>query len=131
MVCLDTSVLIPLIRKEKAAIEKLRTESESGNHVSTTIISLCELYLGAYGSKDPTREVEKVESVISTLRILDLSQEAGRKYGELAHSQSLKRSPIGDFDLLIACIASESGEALATRNAQHFAQVPGLKLESW
>jgi tRNA(fMet)-specific endonuclease VapC len=87
--------------------------------------------MGAYRSKTPDRELEKVKKVLSVLKILELSEEVSRKYGELPNSQSLRRSPIGDFDLLIACIALESGEALATRNTEHFARVPGLKLESW
>ena len=40
-------------------------------------------------------------------------------------------NPIGDFDLIIACIALEFGEPLATRNATHFETVPGLKIETW
>ena len=131
MVCLDTSVLVSIIRKDERAIEKLKAEADNGAGVSTTIINLCELYAGAYGSNDPEKELERVKGIVSALRVLEMNEEASRKYGELVNSQSLRRNPIGDFDLMISCIAMEFGESLATRNSKHFARVPGLKLESW
>ncbi|HVB12184.1 MAG TPA: type II toxin-antitoxin system VapC family toxin [Nitrososphaerales archaeon] len=131
MVCLDTSVLIPIIRKEKKVLERLRIEAENGASISTTKINLCELYIGAYASNNPHKELEKVQSIISALRVLDLTEGASRKYGQLANSGILKKNPIGDFDLMIACIALEFREPLATRNATHFERVPGLQIETW
>lgn len=132
MVCLDTSVLVPIIRKEKGILERLRAESEENDlSISTTMINLCELYNGAFGSNNPQRELEKVQSLASTLRVLDLNDSASRRYGELVNSRTLKKNPIGDFDLMISCIAMEFGETLVTRNAEHFARVPGLKMETW
>jgi tRNA(fMet)-specific endonuclease VapC len=131
MVCLDTSVLVSIIRKDKNAIEKLRIESDRDANISTTIINLCELYGGAYRSKNPEKELEKVEAAISSLRILELTMGASLRYGNLLNSLSLRRNPIGDFDLLIASIVMEFGEPLATRNTEHFGRVPGLKLEIW
>ena len=131
MVCLDTSVLIPIIRKEKKVVERLRIEAENVASISTTTINLCELYAGVYGSNNLQKELEKVQSIISTLRVLDLNAGASRRYGELINSGILKKNPIGDFDLMIACIALEFGEPLATRNATCFERVPGLKIETW
>jgi tRNA(fMet)-specific endonuclease VapC len=38
---------------------------------------------------------------------------------------------IGSMDLKIACIALAQDVTLLTRNAMHFAQVPGLRFENW
>jgi tRNA(fMet)-specific endonuclease VapC len=38
---------------------------------------------------------------------------------------------IGSLDLKIACIAITLDVTLLTRNAAHFAQVPGLRFEDW
>jgi tRNA(fMet)-specific endonuclease VapC len=38
---------------------------------------------------------------------------------------------IGSLDLKIACIALARDVTLLTRNASHFAQVPGLRFENW
>lgn len=95
------------------------------------MINLCELYKGALGSNNPQRELERVQGLVSTVRVLDLNDSASRRYGELANNGALKRNPIGDFDLMIASIAMEFGETLITRNAEHFGRVPGLKMEMW
>lgn len=88
----------------------------------------CKLYAGVFGSRDPQKELEKVSEVVSALRILDLNHGASLRYGELV--ESMRKSPIGDFDLMIACIAMEFGESLATRNTELFRRVEGLQLDA-
>jgi tRNA(fMet)-specific endonuclease VapC len=131
MVCLDTSVLVALIRKDPAAVGALRAEAEKGGAVSTTIVALCELYAGAYGSRESEKELARVRDLLSNLRVLGLDEGAARKYGELVNSAALKRDPIGDFDLIIASIALQHEEKLVTRNVKHFGRVPGLATERW
>jgi predicted nucleic acid-binding protein len=99
--------------------------------VSTTVINLCELYSGAYGSKSPQKELAKVQDLVSNLGLLELDVGAAKRYGELVNNATLKRAPIGDFDLIIASIALEQGEKLVTRNVKHFSRVPGLATEQW
>lgn len=131
MVCLDTSVIVALIRKDENVLEKLATSEEKGRVISTTVMNLCELYAGAYASREPSKEVEKVQGLISRLALLELSVDASRKYGELINHRAISEKPIGDFDLIIASIALSYGEPLATRNVDHFARVPGLSVELW
>lgn len=122
---------MPLLRKDQRALSKLRNEADKGSRVSTTVISLCELYAGAYGSENSPTELRKVKQLISRLEIFELTEEASRKYGELLNSQAIRTQPIGDFDLIIAAIVMATGEALATRNPEHFGRVQGLSLEQW
>jgi len=131
MVCLDTSILVALIRRDQAAIDGLTAEAERGGTVSTTVVNLCELYSGAYGSKNPQKELAKVQDLVSNLGLLELDAGAAKRYGELVNDATLKRAPIGDFDLIIASIALERGEKLVTRNVKHFSRVPGLATEQW
>jgi tRNA(fMet)-specific endonuclease VapC len=131
MVCLDTSVLVAFIRKDQAAIDGLTAEAERGGTVSTTTVNLCELYSGAYGSKNPQKELAKVQDLVSNLGLLELDAGAAKRYGKLVNDPTLKRAPIGDFDLIIASIALEQEEKLVTRNVKHFSRVPGLVTEQW
>ena len=131
MVCLDTSILVALIRRDQAAIDGLTAEAERGGTVSTTVVNLCELYSGAYGSKNPQKELAKVQDLVSNLGILELDAGAAKRYGELVNDATLKRAPIGDFDLIIASIALQQEEKLVTRNLKHFSRVPGLATEQW
>jgi tRNA(fMet)-specific endonuclease VapC len=131
MVCLDTSVVVAMLRKDRAATERLRSEVEGGGTLSTTMVILCELYSGAFGANDPQKELNKIEELLANLEILGLEEGAARRYGELVNDATLKRAPIGDFDLIIASIALEQGERLVTRNVRHFSRIPGLVTEQW
>ena len=131
MVCLDTSVLVALIRKDQSALDALEGEARRGGAVSTTAVNLCELYAGAYGAKDPAKELSKVDELIAKLGVLELGTEVAKRYGELTREDALRKEPIGDFDMIIASIALESKERLATRNVKHFSRVPGLVVERW
>jgi tRNA(fMet)-specific endonuclease VapC len=131
MVCLDTSVLVALMRKDETAMDSLGSAAAEGSTLSTTVISLCELYAGAYGSREPGKELERVRELRSRLEILELDEAASRRYGELANDPRMRHEPVGDFDLIISSIALEHQEKLATRNTKHFSRVPGLIVEEW
>jgi hypothetical protein len=77
------------------------------------VVNLCELYAGAYGSRDPQKELRRVQDLVSNLGLLELDAGAARRYGDLVNDPALKREPIGAFDLIIASIALEQNEKLS------------------
>lgn len=131
MICLDTSVLVAILRKEEDVIQRVEKEALQGTRLSTTPVNLCELYDGAYGSRNPTKELAKVDDLVNLLDILEFNMDVCRNYGEKINQVPLKHEPIGDFDLIIACIAMSHGEILATHNIQHFDKVLGLVVQQW
>lgn len=131
MVCLDTSVIVALLRNDRNAIQHLQEGIAINARVSTTIISLCELYNGAYRSNDSQKQFQRIKEIISQMEILNLDEDAARRYGELANSPAIRHGPIGDFDTMIAAIALNAGETLITRNLKHFEKIPGLIVVKW
>ena len=67
MVCLDTTFLADLIRKDPDAIKKLTSLAKEGNTLATTIITSAELFYGAYKSDNIYREKAKMRLVLSLL----------------------------------------------------------------
>jgi len=130
LVVLDTDILVSLLKGTPDAIEKIRTFQESGNEISTTIITAYELVKGAYISSRSDTNLVKVRESLSNLRILDLSigaaEEAARIYKELRDKGKI----VGEFDLLIAGIVQFHDEGLVTRDA-HFKMIRGIKLIDW
>lgn len=124
-------MLVAILRKEEDVIQRVEKEALQGTRLSTTPVNLCELYDGAYGSRNPTKELAKVDDLVNLLDILEFNMDVCRNYGEKINQVPLKHEPIGDFDLIIACIAMSHGEILATRNIQHFDKVPGLVVQQW
>jgi tRNA(fMet)-specific endonuclease VapC len=131
MVCVDTSFLIALERRDNRAIEKMQEFEHDGEVVYTTTITVAECYRGAYGSKDKTKALKDTKGLLDHFAILDLDYESSRIWGEMA-AQSLRSDPIGDRDLFIASIALANKQILIiTKNKKHFQRIPGLQVEDW
>ena len=130
MVCFDTDLLIALIRERDDAVNFLKSLGKAVR-LTTTFVSACELYEGAYRSNNPEKELERVEKVLGVLTILMPSAELADSFGKVSGNLENNGQPIGNFDVLIACIAMKNGETLVSRNIKHFDRIQGLKLISW
>jgi tRNA(fMet)-specific endonuclease VapC len=131
MVCFDTDFVIALIRRDSRAERKLEEYVIGERRISTTPITACELFKGAYRSKRRKVEVEKVRGVLMHVEILDFSADACERYGKLENELLSLGTPIGDLDAMIASLALTHNEPLLTANKKHFEKVPGLIVETW
>ncbi|HRQ73401.1 MAG TPA: type II toxin-antitoxin system VapC family toxin [Phycisphaerales bacterium] len=134
MVVLDTTVLIDLMRegtRSERAADAVRRVFESGERPATTRFNVAELYVGVERSRSPTTESGRVERVLEGLDILEFDERAARVFGRLAAHTGLRGRPAGDMGLLIASVAIVCGATLVTRNARHFAGLPGLSIVSY
>jgi len=131
MVCLDTSFLIALMRRDERALAKLEAYTNIETRLTTTPITACELFKGAYKSTKREKELQKVKMILGFLEMLDFSVEASERYGRLMASERLHGAPIGDLDAMIAGLALTHGEDIVTSNRKHFERVEGLHVDSW
>jgi predicted nucleic acid-binding protein len=119
-----------LLKGAPDAVEKIRALQESGNRISTTMITAYELLKGAYISSRADENLAKVRESISNLQVLQLSfgaaEEASRIYKEIRERGNL----IGEFDVLIAGIVKFHDESLVTRD-EHFKSIRRMKLINW
>jgi tRNA(fMet)-specific endonuclease VapC len=134
--CADTTILLDLAgrggkRARRSAMARLRELRATGEMLLTTCLNAAELYVGIYKARDPEEERRRVEGTLRIFGILPFTDAAAREYGRLtAHLQLLGR-PAGDMDVLIAATTMAAGEYLLTRNASHFADIPGLEVEEY
>lgn len=131
LVCLDTSFIVALIRRDPKAEKKLEEYVASGARLSTTPITACELFKGAYRSRRRDLEVVKVRDMLAYLEILSFSSDACERYGKLVSDLGLLGQSIGDLDAMIAGIALTHNEPITTSDSKHFERVPGLLVETW
>jgi predicted nucleic acid-binding protein len=127
MVCLDTDLMVDYISQRPRAVAFVEAAVSGGVRLATTVINVCELYRGSDQSTQPGRQ--KVARLLDFLDVLELDMRAAVIYREHYLSLASSGEPIGDFDLLIACIAMAHGESLASGNYKHFSKVAGLRLE--
>ena len=129
MVCLDTTFFADLFRKNPAAEKLLYELANETQTVSTTVMTIAELYYGAYKSKNMLDEMRNVAAVLDSFLILEMNQEGAKLFGEILSSLEKKGQTIPDRDILIGAISLSKGEkTIITRNAKDFARIPGLEV---
>jgi len=131
MVCMDTDFMIGLLRRDPSARAKFDGLIQDGAELCTTPVNAGELYQGAYVSNRVPETLLSVKGILDRIGLLDFGLDAAELYGKLSKDLASKGSNIGDFDLLIACIALAHNEVLLTKNRKHFERVQGLVIDSW
>lgn len=126
---LDTDTCIYWLRNRQSVRERVR---EIGwNQISICVITVAELYYGAYNSNRVTENIARAEFLIQNLPVLPLNDTALRRFGELKAELRRTGQPIADFDLLIASVALAAGYILVTNNTRHYERITELELENW
>lgn len=125
---LDTNVLIHAQRGEPARVRE-RLRGISPEDVSVSAMSVAELSYGAARSRAPEATQRAWGQFLDGFTVLPFDREAAELHGQLRHE--LRRQPIGDRDLVIACTALAHDLTLVTANLREFRRVPGLRVEDW
>lgn len=131
MVCLDTDILVSLLRGDAQATAYIRRLESRGETAYTTPVNAHELFLGGWRSERRETNLREIASLLGDLSILDFDLEASFYTGRIASSLLAEGHPIGAEDTLIAGIALRHGQPLATRNTRHYARIHELRIEEW
>lgn len=131
MYCLDTNIAIDIFHGDTALKNRLAAIINNKVPIGITPISLCELYRGAFLSKNPAEAVALIEQLLKSTSVLDFIDSACIEYGKLYAVLLRKGKPTEDADLMIGAIAKAHDNVLVTRNRKDFEHIPGLKIEVW
>lgn len=126
---LDTDTCIYWFKGRLSVRDKLL---EVGiDQVAICVITVAELYYGAYNSNRITENLARAEQFVQTIQVLLLTDAALKRFGELKAQLRQAGQILADFDLLIASIALTENCILVTNNIRHYNRVTGLNLENW
>lgn len=131
---LETTFCIDLLREQTRRIAGPATAKLAGlgtHPLYLPLFVLCELQAGARMSGNPRRELGRVELLSSRLGLLLPDATFPVAYGEAESFLRKRGIPIPTMDLLIGVLAKCHGRPLLTRDASHFARIPGLVVESY
>ena len=132
MVCLDTAFLADLFRKNPAAEKKLKELVETHESISVTVMSLAELYYGAYKSNRLEAEKAKIEQIKRDFLILEMDDGGAQEFGVLLGRLEKAGKRVSDRDVLIAAIAISKGEkTIVTRNKKDFSRISELSVSTY
>ena len=129
MACLDTNIIIDLLKNEKGTVKKIKELEERGVELSTTTINSFELFKGSLRSNQ--KEATKILlELLNNLKILSFNFKASEKAAEIFEELRIKGEAIDALDLMIASIAIVNNETLMTKNTKHFERMRELKIEA-
>lgn len=127
MYCLDTNILIDLIRGDKVISENINNLDGS---IFINPITQCELFKGVYLSSKKDEQLDIVEKLIESFEILEFNLDICKEFGKEYSRLSKLGKQIPEFDLIIACFAKVNNLILVTRDKKHFENT-GIKIEVW
>lgn len=129
MYLLDTDTIIFSL-KGNASVQK-NLLFHINDPIKTCVITLMELYYGAYKSQKVTGNLAKIKTLEQSLEIITVGVESVEIFGMLKSQLEKTGSRLDDFDLIIAACALTHNLTLVTKNEKHFQRIEGLKLANW
>jgi tRNA(fMet)-specific endonuclease VapC len=130
---LDTNILIEFMKGNSAVVEHILKAGTE--HCCMSVVSLQELYFGAYKAREKKQEYYEKELMrIGMLRerftVLQLPEEADG-YGQIKMALRKKGNLVDEFDMLIGGQSLTAGLTVVRDNVKHFTPMPGVKVENW
>ena len=122
--------MVSFLNGTPEAVKKIEELTNQGDIIAITTITVYELLKGAQLSSRQKENLLEVTEAISSVQILDLSNDACLEAARIYCTLKAEGKLIGEFYILIAAIAKTNGQAILTRD-QHFKSVPGLILAKW
>lgn len=126
---LDTDICIYWLKGWQSV--QIKVQQVGIKNLAISTITAAELYYGAYYSKAIDRNLQRANTFIENLAVLNLTLPAVQKFGELKATLRKAETPIADMDLFIASIALSENRILVTNNLRHYRRIPSLDLENW
>jgi tRNA(fMet)-specific endonuclease VapC len=126
---LDTDIIIYNLKGHEAVKKNLQQYSEDPMKIS--IITLMELYYGAYKSEKVTSNLAKVKTLENAFEVIPTAKESAEIFGTLKATLEKSGTRLDDFDLIIAACAMAHNLTLVTNNVVHFERINGLQLTNW
>jgi len=133
---LDTDVLIGFLRGKNTKLkQRINDLLRHDTPVYMSIISLGELYSGAFKSNNTPKNLSLVNSLKENIETLELTENSVMLYGEIEAVLEKRGLVIGDLDVLIAGSAISKDLILASGNERHFNRIVTLfgqlQFEKW
>jgi tRNA(fMet)-specific endonuclease VapC len=123
---LDTNCAIQLLSDLKRVEERL--SRDTSYYLSAIILG--ELFFGAYKSHRVRENLEKINELMNSMRILSCDEITADHYGLLKKQVRQKGRPIPENDLWLAALARQHSLVLLTRD-RHFQDIEGVNVTEW
>ena len=127
----DTSFIIDVLNGDEGALAQLGLIEDERRPEKISSITILELYEGVVQTDRPEDEQEAVLSVLDSKTILAADGNIMRQAGQISGELITNGERIDREDCIIAATALKEGEAVVTRNEDHFERIPHLDVVSY
>ena len=129
---LDTSFLEDVASDDPAARSRAEELREEGIPERISAMTLFELYWGIGYVEKPQAEIDRLDAVLGTKEIYDITPPIARKAGRIAGQLAAAGRPLNDpGDEIIGATGVVHDEPVLTANVDHFDRIPNLVVESY
>ncbi|MBS3080274.1 type II toxin-antitoxin system VapC family toxin [Candidatus Pacearchaeota archaeon] len=128
MYCLDTYIILDIFKGDDALKTKIEKINDAVIFIS--VITLCELYKGAFAYHDPENKVKEVDEFINSFNLTIMDENSCREFGKGYSKLKKLGKLIPEFDLILASIVKTNNLVLITKDKKHFENL-GIKVEVW
>ena len=128
MKCLDTDLLIAILRGKEEAREAAADLDEE-SRAATTFVNAFELFFGANRSARKNENVKEASRLLERLVVFPLDLSSSRIAAEISTKLLAKGDAIDYRDAMIAAITINNGAALYTFDLKHFSPLKALGLK--
>src|ERR1700693_5926696 len=94
------------------------------SHLHVSVITVGELYTWALRAKAPSQRLQDLQDLLDDVQVLEVTEEIGRKFGEVRAGLFDAGTPVPEMDLMIAVTALVHNLTLVTHNIHDYANVP-------
>lgn len=126
-VCVDTDILVDYLRKREPGFS-IFNKRRFNAAIST--VTVFELLFGANLSSRKEERILELRSLFEQHPILPFDEASAEHASEVGAELRVKGESIEIRDLFNASICLRQNLAILTRNKNHYARVPGLKVIS-
>jgi len=129
-ILIDTDILINVLRKnpDSNCVELIKKIERGEINGFVSMITVFELYYGAYLFHDSKKAVNSVNRLLSIFEVLDLSISVSMHAGKIGAELKNNGLEIDFRDLLIGSTALNYNLKLVTLNKSHFSRISGLEI---
>lgn len=122
----DSDWIVDCLHGSQPALQTLSRLASRGLAIS--IISVAEVYEGAYGQADPETHLQTFRTFLRAFTMLTLDDATADRFARLRAKLRREGRAPADFDLLIGATALEHALTVVTRNVRDFSRIEGLEI---
>jgi Predicted nucleic acid-binding protein, contains PIN domain len=127
---IDTDILSYYFKGDETVVKNFQKYLNHYDLIEISIITYYEITSGLL-YKNALKQLEVFQDFVSENIVIPLTEESCKISSELYSKLRLMGELIDDIDLLIAGVAIENDLIMVSNNENHFARIPGLRIENW